>query len=61
MRKGVYYLQNSDNIVYLSKVQYYEDPSSDFIICTWEYSYGVFKKTLITGDQFKNFKWIGSL
>lgn len=61
MRKGIYYIPRTDNIIYLSEIQHYEDLSSEFIICTWEYFAGVFKKTIITSDQFKSFKWIGSL
>jgi len=60
--KGVYYLPSADMLLLISKVEFYEDMfTKPFSIVTWESFKGVYKKVLITSDQFKRFKRIGTL
>lgn len=59
---GVYYIVSADKIVLITKAEYYEDMfNKPFSIVTWEQGKSVYPKVLITHDQFKRFKRIGTL
>lgn len=58
--KGIY-IADSGLIVYLSKVEVYEDRSSIFWLVTYEYERGSFPKTLLNKENLKHFKRIGNL
>ena len=58
---GIYITKNNEFIVLLSNVKCYEDLKSRFWIVTYEYHDGVYPKTLLTEDDLKSFKRMGSL
>ena len=62
LKDGVYYLPESDKIVVLKDVEFYEDLfNPKFYIVTYIYEKGSFKKTLIRNEVVKDFKRIGEL
>jgi hypothetical protein len=61
-KPGIYYLPTTDKLCVLTDIERYEDLTSDFIILTWHYSEElIYKKTLITKNQYKMFRWICEL
>jgi hypothetical protein len=66
LRKGVYYRKPRKNmpngqVVILSRVKHYRDALSYFIICDWEYEYGLFDRVLIKQESFSALIRLGDL
>lgn len=60
MKKGLYYIPTADRIVYISKVQNYEDLyNPPFSIVTYETDKKAYPKTLIKGIYLSSMVYLG--